>query len=168
MHVLLSGATGYLGKHLLARFLREGHRVTALLRGGERARLLDALAPFALPATLTEATRLAVVAADLAQPVDVAPVLAHGRPAVFVHAAGLTRFEARLADELALHNFGGTRHAFALARALGISAFHHLSTAYVAGTARGAFGPADLEVGQQFHNPYEETKFAAEKKSKSR
>ncbi|HMM74391.1 MAG TPA: SDR family oxidoreductase [Gammaproteobacteria bacterium] len=165
MHVLLSGATGYLGKHLLARCLRDGRRVTALVRSGERARLLRALAPFALPARLTDAARLQVVGVDLARPVngDVVALLARHRPEVFVHAAGLTRFEAHLADELATHNLGGTQHAYDLARALGIPAFHHLSTAYVAGTARGPFGAADLELGQRFHNPYEETKFAAER-----
>ncbi|MGE3774559.1 MAG: SDR family oxidoreductase [Gammaproteobacteria bacterium] len=165
MHVLLSGATGYLGKHLLARCLRDGHFVTALVRGGERARLLSALAPFALPARLTDEARLAVAAADLARPVIdcAASILVRGRPDVLIHAAGLTRFEAHLADDLARHNLGGTQHAFGLARALDIPVFHHFSTAYVAGTARRSFGAGDLDVGQGFHNPYEATKFAAER-----
>ena len=87
MHVLLSGATGYLGRHLLARWLADGHRVTALVRGGERARLLAALAPFALPSTLTHPTRLRVVACDLTTAADeLARALRSDAPAAFVHA----------------------------------------------------------------------------------
>jgi thioester reductase-like protein len=39
---------------------------------------------------------------------------------------------------------------------------HHVSTAYVSGTARGVFRESDLDVGQGFKNHYEETKFQAE------
>jgi nucleoside-diphosphate-sugar epimerase/putative sterol carrier protein len=164
LNVLLTGATGYLGKHLLAALLRDGHRVTALVRGGSTARLERALAPFALPAALRAAPRLVVVAGD----VSVADCgLADGVPAgpfdALVHCAGLTRFDAHLADEVALHNLHGTRHAHALALRLSIPAFHHLGTAYVAGRATTPFGPADLDVGQDFNNPYERSKFEAER-----
>lgn len=164
MHVLLSGATGYLGRHLLARWLADGHRVTALVRGGERARLLAALAPFALPPTLTEPARLRVVACDLTTAADeLARALRSDAPAAFVHAAGLTRFDAHLAAELDAHNLRGTQVAWTLACALGIPVFHHLSTAYVAGCARTRFGATEFDVGQRFNNPYEASKFAAER-----
>jgi nucleoside-diphosphate-sugar epimerase len=39
---------------------------------------------------------------------------------------------------------------------------HHLSTAFVAGTRRGLFTEFDLDVGQSFHNAYEQSKFEAE------
>lgn len=167
MHLLLSGATGYLGRHLLARLLRDGHRVTALLRGGERTRLLAALAPFDLASPLLDDSRLQVVSADLADtPECLAPALravcAARPPAAFVHAAGLTRFEAHLADQLQAQNLVGTQHAWGLAAALGVPVFHHVSTAYVAGRATTSFGAADLACGQAFNNPYEASKYAAE------
>jgi len=40
--------------------------------------------------------------------------------------------------------------------------FAHVSTAYVAGTHEGEFTEDDLDVGQDFHNSYEHTKFEAE------
>lgn len=40
--------------------------------------------------------------------------------------------------------------------------FHYVSTCYVSGRYAGAFGEDDLDVGQQFNNFYEETKFLAE------
>ncbi len=80
-----------------------------------------------------------------------------------VHCAGLTRFESHLAAEAHRHNVEGTRRVHALARALGAESFHHLSTAFVAGDCRETFGEADLERGQGFNNPYEASKFEAER-----
>jgi len=166
VNVLLTGATGYLGKHLLTALLRAGHRVTALVRGGSAARLDAALAPFALPAALRSAPRLAVVAGDVSvADCGLADGVLPGAGAfdALVHCAGLTRFDAHLADEVGRHNLDGTRHAHALARRLSIPAFHHLGTAYVAGRAATPFGPGDLDVGQSFNNPYERSKFDAER-----
>jgi uncharacterized protein YbjT (DUF2867 family) len=42
MHVLLTGATGYIGGRLLPRLLQDGHTVRALARHPERAQLPDA------------------------------------------------------------------------------------------------------------------------------
>jgi len=57
MHVLLTGASGFVGQHLLRRLVREGHRVTCLVRAnavpvaealGGQARLADLLDPSTL------------------------------------------------------------------------------------------------------------------------
>lgn len=166
MHLLLSGATGYLGKHLLARLLREGHTAVALVRGGERARLLDALAPLAMPAECRDSQRLGVVDCDLGREDCVPSALSACTTAPFdacVHLAGLTRFDAHLAAEIQAQNVGGTQQVWRLAQALGIPRFHHLSTAYVAGTSPACFGAEALDVGQSFNNPYEVSKYTAER-----
>ncbi|WP_156302431.1 SDR family oxidoreductase, partial [Methylogaea oryzae] len=82
-----------------------------------------------------------------------------------LHSAGLTRFEEELAERLDWFNRQGTVHAYRLARDLGAAEFHHVSTAFVAGEgdAEGAFSAADLERGQRFRNPYEKSKFEAER-----
>lgn len=65
-HAVLTGGTGYLGKHLLAALLRGGWQVTALVRGPTpRERLRAALAPFALPEAACAAPALRVLEADL-------------------------------------------------------------------------------------------------------
>ncbi len=166
MNILLTGATGYLGKHLLAAMLSAGHRVTALVRGGSAERLAAVLEPLGPPAAALATPRLVVIAGDVAAPgcgVGAQGLQGDGHFDAFVHCAGLTRFDAHLADETRLHNLEGTRHAYALARRLAIPAFHHLSTAYVAGRTVVPFGPGDLEVGQAFNNPYEQSKFEAER-----
>ncbi len=60
-------------------------------------------------------------------------------------------------------NVEGTRNVLDFAeRADSLQRFHYVSTCYVSGRYAGAFGEADLDVGQQFNNYYEETKFLAE------
>jgi thioester reductase-like protein len=45
----------------------------------------------------------------------------------------------------------------------GLRNFSYISTAYVAGTHTGDFGEDQLDVGQEFRNPYERSKFEAER-----
>lgn len=170
MRYLLTGATGYLGKHVLARLLAAGHAVTVLVRprrGRMHDRIVFALRDFE-PAPASRALpAIEIIAADLLAPrcgIDdhgVASLRASGIDG-FIHCAGLTRFDAHLAVEITRNNLDGTRHAHELCRAAGIARFHHVSTAFVAGTTARAFGRADLDVGQAFNNPYEQSKFAAE------
>jgi nucleoside-diphosphate-sugar epimerase len=50
----------------------------------------------------------------------------------------------------------------------GLDCYGHISTAYVAGTHAGAFCERDLDVGQSFHNSYEQSKFEAEQLVRAR
>jgi long-chain acyl-CoA synthetase len=49
------------------------------------------------------------------------------------------------------------------AQARGLRHYAHISTAYIAGTHSGVFSERDFELGQTFHNTYEQTKFEAER-----
>ncbi|WP_409238902.1 thioester reductase domain-containing protein [Streptomyces sp. PA5.6] len=71
--ILLTGATGYLGSHLLLDLLRQGDaHVVCLVRGADDSaaerRLADALASFDQPWTAEVRRRVTVLAADLRQP----------------------------------------------------------------------------------------------------
>jgi nucleoside-diphosphate-sugar epimerase len=64
-------------------------------------------------------------------------------------------------------NVDGTRRILDLARHCaargdGLERLAYVSTAYVAGRHRGAFGPGDLQRSQHFRNAYEQTKYEAE------
>jgi long-chain acyl-CoA synthetase len=63
-------------------------------------------------------------------------------------------------------NLEGTRRMLELAaraRQRGVlERYAHISTAYVAGTHAGRFSEHDLDLGQGFHNSYEQSKFEAE------
>lgn len=61
-------------------------------------------------------------------------------------------------------NVHGTRHVLELARdAKRLERLVHFSTTYVSGDRQGVIAEDELDCGQGFRNPYEETKFLAEK-----
>jgi thioester reductase-like protein len=166
--VLLTGATGFVGRELLARFLEHDDRhVHALVRAND-----DREAAGRLP----EHQRLSAWAADIERPelaLDARRVdeLAE-RVSTVVHCAASVSFSLGL-DESRRVNVDGTGRMVGLAercaeRGDGLDRFSYVSTAYVAGAHRGAFAEDDLDLGQSFRNPYERSKFEAEQLVRSR
>ncbi|MFD4655584.1 AMP-binding protein [Kitasatospora sp. NPDC058444] len=160
--VLLTGATGYLGRHLLADFLRRGAEVTCLVRAADDAEALKRIgAGAAGPAR--------ALAGDIDRDgLGLSPAgleLARGAHLV-VHAAADVRLVAS-PDELERTNHTAVRR---LLDWVGENApdarVHHVSTLAVAGGVDGPprrFSEADLEIGQHFRTPYERTKYRAER-----
>ncbi len=60
-------------------------------------------------------------------------------------------------------NVGGTRNVLDFCRDTGIREFHHISTSFVAGLRTGRVLEDELDVGQEWGNPYERSKVQAEK-----
>ncbi|HEU4978134.1 MAG TPA: SDR family oxidoreductase [Solirubrobacteraceae bacterium] len=166
--VLLTGATGFLGREVLVRLGSKGASVRALVRAPDDARAQrrvdDALAERGGDEPRGDVRALAadLQAPRLGLPADRYDELA-ASTATIVHCAASVSFDQPLADARAI-NVEGTRRMLAFAeRCSGLRRFCHVSTAYVAGDHRGAFGEDDLEVGQRFRNTYEQTKFEAER-----
>ena len=163
--ILLTGATGYLGTLALARILERTDlqvicpvRARSAVHADER---LDAtLRTLWRDPPATARDRVAAVPFDLDEP---APTLAGLREVTHVlHCAANVGFEQPL-DEARRTNVGGAVAVAGLAaRAPRLERLVHVSTAYVAGTCHGVFGEHDLDVGQDFRNTYEESKFEAE------
>jgi thioester reductase-like protein len=156
--VLLTGATGFVGREILARFLdRDDTRVFALVRAKD-----DAAAAERLPAH----ARLRAVAGDIERPglglePDTADMLA-GEVTTVVHCAASVAFDLSL-EESRRVNVDGTRHVVELAeRCRRLDRLTYVSTAYVSGEPRGLFREDQLAVGQRFRNAYEQSKFEAE------
>lgn len=167
--ILLTGGTGFLGSHLAARLLAEGHEVTLLARGDrgvsadERARrIMD------WHAVGAEARRrLRVVEGDL-----VAEGLGMGAAErarlsaeveEIVHCASETSFAERKRDLLEQVNLAGLSRVLDLAAdAPRLTAFHHVSTAYAVGRREGICREEWPDPAARFHNPYEETKSRGE------
>ncbi len=143
--ILLTGATGLVGGELLRRLLaRPGQEVVALVRrpvgwSHPRLRLLHAdLATDRLPAL----------------PPDVETV---------IHCAASVAFDLPMEEQRAINVRGTASLMDAAAGLPWLRRFVHVSTAYVAGTSSGTFGPADLDAGQGFRNTYEASKHEAER-----
>jgi thioester reductase-like protein len=172
--VLLTGATGFVGMELLARFLeRTDRRVVTLVRApsddAARERLDAVLANLFGYRAGRYGDRVSVVAADLTAPrlgLNVArwEWLA-GEVSTIVHGAASVSFAQPLESARAI-NLEGTRRMLELAgraRENGVlERYAHISTAYVAGNHAGRFSEQDLDLGQGFHNSYEQSKFEAE------
>jgi thioester reductase-like protein len=151
--VLLTGATGFVGKEILDRFLDRGRRVYALVRAENDDAAQARLAPHA---------NLTPVAGDIE-----APGLGLASPpadvSTIVHCAASVSFDLSLQESRRV-NVDGTRHVLDFAKRCDrLERLSYVSTAYVAGEPRRLFGEHELDVGQRFRNPYERSKFEAER-----
>jgi thioester reductase-like protein len=172
--VLLTGATGFLGMELIATYLeRTEHDVIALIRANDRAHACARMR--GVMETLFGSTdaypgRVTAVPGDIEREgLGLAPAdrdMIAQRAQQFVHCAATVSFQTELAESRRI-NVEGTRRALELAEHCAthgaLHGFVHVSTAYVAGTHQGMFGEADLDVGQSFRNPYERSKYEAER-----
>jgi thioester reductase-like protein len=169
--ILLTGATGFLGRYLLRELLRAGHGVAILVRdshsdpAADRARELAAFdsaslgislpTPLVLVGDLT-APRLGLDGADRRW-------LARHCGAV-LHGAAHLGFRRMANGEPGTTNVAGTQHLLELCAELGLAEFHHVSTAFVCGDRSGIIHEDELDRGQRFHNDYEQSKFEAEQR----
>ena len=156
--VLLTGATGFVGREVLSRFLARGDRhVYALVRAEDDRSAADRLPVHA---------GLTAVAGDIEQRgLDLSEAAAERlrrEVSTVVHCAASVSFDLPL-DESRQVNVGGTLHMAEFARSCDrLERFTYVSTAYVAGEPGGLFREDELAVGQSFRNPYERSKFEAE------
>lgn len=172
--VLLSGATGFLGMELLLRCLERSERhVYALVRAEDQAAASERVRGVIeemCGSPDAHQGRWSAVAGDIE-----APGLGLGREqrqrlarevAEILHSAASVSFAQPL-EEARQINVSGTARMLEFAElcreAGGIRRFAHVSTAYVAGDHAGTFGEDDLELGQEFRNSYERSKFEAER-----
>jgi thioester reductase-like protein len=171
--VLLTGATGFVGMALLARYLERTDRlVYTLVRAANQreasTRIRQALVCLFGP---DHAYRERVVA--LRGDIMKAGLGLGGRRDGLaeridevVHGAASVSFALELDASRAV-NVEGTRRVLEFAERCqargGLRRFSYISTAYVAGEHAGCFSEDDLDVGQRFRNPYEQSKFEAER-----
>src|SRR5439155_23217877 len=170
--VLLTGATGFLGAELLARYLEETDRnIYALVRGASQreaaARIERTLDGLFGPGHPYEG-RVAALRGDLTR-----ARLGFGRRGEslaervgeIVHGAASVSFGNDLRTARAI-NVEGTRRMLEFGERChargALRRFTYISTAFVAGEHAGCFSEDDLDVGQRFRNSYEQSKFEAE------
>lgn len=148
MHVLATGATGFVGLNILEALLQGGHDVAVYLRPGARRRYLDGFP-------------VRVVEGDLRDILALHKAMA-GREAV-IHTAGNTSTRWKDLPELEAVNVQGTRAVRDAALLAGIPRLVYTSTTATLQSHRGEGGDGAAPVrGFRRHSPYARTKAEAE------
>jgi NAD(P)-dependent dehydrogenase (short-subunit alcohol dehydrogenase family) len=156
---LVTGGTGFIGRHLLARLgARPGADIRVLTREASVSRLQRIAADLGVALTPLvgdiRSDLLGVSKADLAA--------LKGQVDHVVHLAALYDMTASAAENEDL-NVGGTTRAVELARFLQAKHFHHVSSIAVAGDHDGVFDESMFAAGQHLPSPYHATKYEAER-----
>ncbi|UQA60616.1 thioester reductase domain-containing protein [Polyangium aurulentum] len=178
--LLLTGATGYLGVHVLHELLlRSKAHVYCLVRakdGPSVLQRLHAAFDWYFPRTPLQgfAGRYTVIEGDIARerfglPPDLYSHLAAELDAIYHFAADTRLFGSE--EEFRRNNVVPVQTCIDLAMHLRPKDLHYMSTLAVSGINTSAepvsFSEDTLDVGQEFQNHYESTKYLAERLVKS-
>jgi thioester reductase-like protein/predicted lipid carrier protein YhbT len=162
--VLVTGVTGSIGSWVARTILDRRRHVLALTRADTEdaghARTENALK---VVGTSVHPGRLAVVCGDLCDDSLAGRLAARSiRLSRIVHCAGVLEFGQEHAELNHRVNGQGTANLLRLAEMLEVP-FCHFSTAYVAGKRQGRVFEDEIDLGQEFNNPYESSKCQAER-----
>ncbi len=160
MRAVMTGATGFIGRNLLARLLEREEQVFAIVRPGSIERLR------AIGRRLGVDDRLIVpIEGDLGEPrlgVSDGDLERISRAEHFFHVAAVYDLAAD-ATSTGIANVDGTRHALELAGAAEVRCFHQLSSIAVAGRYDGTFTETMLDEAIGLDHPYFATKHESER-----
>ncbi|HEY5318391.1 MAG TPA: aminotransferase class III-fold pyridoxal phosphate-dependent enzyme [Solirubrobacteraceae bacterium] len=143
---LVTGATGFIGGHLAARLVREGHQVRCLVRGSSDTSALDGLGVEIAVGDLTRARSLARAAEGCR----------------YVLHCGALVSDWATTEEISRINDGGTRNLLEASLTASVERFIHFSTTDVYGYPGGA-AVEETYAARRFANWYAQTKLAAER-----
>jgi NAD(P)-dependent dehydrogenase (short-subunit alcohol dehydrogenase family) len=156
LNYFVTGATGFIGRHLVAELLKREGTIYVLVREGSRGKL-DALAQrLGAPEG-----RLVPVSGDLSKP----GLGVEGFDEHIDHLFHLAAVYDVEADEEASEraNVEGTRHVVEFSNAHDVGRFHHTSSIAVAGNYRGVFQEDMFDEGQRLPHHYHRTKYESER-----
>jgi short-subunit dehydrogenase len=155
MNYFVTGATGFIGRHLVEELLKREGTIYALVREGSRGRLDE------LSEKLDAGDRLVPVVGDLSKEAlgveDFDEKIDH-----FFHLAAIYDMAAD-EDEMMSANVEGTQHVAEFVNAHDVGRFHHTSSIAVAGKFKGLFREDMFDEGQKLPHAYHRSKFESEK-----
>jgi len=169
--ILLTGATGFLGRYFLKDLLLLGKQVIVIGRGRGPISGQDRIEAILQDWESRLGRRLLrprfidgnLNSPDLGIAGSKSENALLGSVDAVLHCAASLRFEEDEERQEPLRtNVTGTRNIVEFAQEWGIQHFHHISTAYVCGQRHCLIEESDLDQGQAFHNIYEQSKFQAE------
>jgi NAD(P)-dependent dehydrogenase (short-subunit alcohol dehydrogenase family) len=161
MSYLVTGATGFIGRHLVEQLLEREGTIYVLVREGSRGRLEELKSRWGAPEG-----RIVPVIGDLYQEkLGVGDQIDElkGQVDHFFHLAAIYDMTAD-AESQRIANVEGTREAVELAEVLEAKRFHMVSSIAAAGLYKGTFTEDMFDEAEQVENhPYFQTKHESER-----
>ena len=147
MRYFVTGATGFIGSHLVPKLIAQGHSVTCLVRDPAKAEALKQAGATLAQGDVTDKASL------------LAPL--RGMDGVF-HLAGMYELGHEFRARMTAINVDGARNVFEAALAAGVPRIVHTSTVGVFGNTHGRCPDETYRVEKSaLSSEYERTKWAA-------
>ena len=150
MKILVTGATGYVGSHLLPELLKGKGQVRALVLPGEDDSGLRCLGVEVFPGDLRDSASLS----SALQGVELC-----------YHLAGINSFWIPRRKDYYTINVEGVRHLLEAALRAGVRRVLHTSSAVTIGEKRGQIGNEETAHRGYFLSDYERSKYLGEKEA---
>ena len=164
--IALTGATGFLGSHLMASLLSGGYKIIVLGRPNKKETLKERILRLLRWFEIEElAGQLELVEIDFLNPLLGIPEPEYKKLCAIteqiIHCASDTSFSERKRDNVFKSNVASLKGILEFAADAKVSFFYYISTAYVAGT-NVTICKECLSSSTDFLNVYEESKALAE------
>lgn len=165
--ILFTGGTGFLGSFLSVKLLQEGYNIFFLVRPRdgkeEKIRIIERLEAVGLPSELF--SQVHIILGDITKPLcDISTFWIEqnkNKIKAIWHTAGLV--ELRNPQKLFSTNVEGTKNILEFTEKLAVN-LYYISTAYVVGGLdKKIISEDELKNPSHFYNPYEKSKYEAEK-----
>ncbi len=147
MKYFVTGATGFIGSHLVPKLIARGHAVVCLVRNPAKAEALKQLGATLAQGNVTDRASLRATM--------------QGADGVF-HLAGVYEYGTQYRDRMQAVNVGGARNVFEAGVELGLPKIVHTSTVAVFGNTHGRIVDETYRIEKHdLSSDYERTKWAA-------
>ena len=162
MHYFVTGATGFIGKRLVARLLqRKGAVVHFLIRKESEGKVASLREYWGVSASRAVPVFGDLTSKKLGVSAEDTKAL-KGQIDHFHHLAAVYDLEADEESQIAV-NVDGTRNTVEFAKAIGAGHFHHVSSIAAAGLYEGVFREDMFDEAENYEHPYFMTKHESEK-----